>query len=125
MKAKYLEKHQGSVIVFDLANGKEITGRVSSVDVEESEITVSKPRMFVPIPHPQQGDKVSVAVLNYGHPLYAPEGDELTLETSHVVSIFIPPQPYVDEYVKQTSGIVPAQSSALSALDDIKAKLQQ
>lgn len=125
MKAKYLEKHQGGVIALDLTNGKEVTGRVSSVNIEDGEITLSKPRMFVPVPHPQQPDKLSVVLLSYGHPLYAPEGDELILETSHIVSAFVPAKPYVDEYHKQTSGIIPAQSSALTALDDIKAKLQQ
>lgn len=110
MLSNQIEKHLNQIVVLDLVNSKEVTGKITEIS-KEGLVTISKPRMFVPVAVNQNSDKISVVVVDYGHPLYST--NELIIEASHIISIFTPLKNYVDEYIKQTSGIIPA-SSALS-----------
>ena len=114
MQSDAMKKHIGNVVVLDLVKGIEITARVKSVD--ETTVTCSKPRVFVPIPNPNNPNDVSVMCLMYGHPMYEAD-EELVLDLSHIITVFKPSAPQVDEYAKQTSSIVTAPAGALDELD--------
>lgn len=115
MQTSALEKLVNKVSVLDIVNGREITARVKSVDHADGTVTVLKPRVFVPVPDPNNPGQASVMALKYGHPMYE-ASEELTIDAAHIFTTFDPAPDHVQAYEQTTSSLVTAPAGALGNL---------
>lgn len=116
MRPETLSKYIDTVVVLDLVMGREITTRIKSVDTDAGVLVCTKPRVFVPVPNPQNQQEAMVITLHYGHPMYQAD-EELEIECGHVFTVFKPNEEQIDAYTREVSGIVKAQPGALNQLD--------
>lgn len=113
MRSCDMKKYVNAVVVLDLINGKEVTARIKSV--HDDYVTFTKPRMFVPIPNPQNPSHTSVTALPYGYPLHE-SSDEVTIDLSQVIMVFEPMPDHVTAYEQHTGSIVTAPAGILNDL---------
>lgn len=119
MRGEKLTKYEGQVIVLDLVMGREITTRVQKVDLENRVVVCHKPRIFLPVPNPQNPNDIQVMPLEYGHPLYKAD-DEIEVDFEHIFTVFIPNEEHASSYQRITSGLVTAGAGALDGLPSIE-----
>ena len=123
MRIQDLKRYEGQVVTFDLIMGREITTRVQEVNLDYGVVICSKPRVFVPVPNPQNPSQATVVCLHYGHPMY--QADELlTVDAGHIFTVFEPNEDQKTAYAKETSGLIAggASFSKLSPEDVSKLK---
>lgn len=115
MKTSAFDSMINSVMVLDIINGRELTARIKAVDHTANTVTILKPRVFVPVPDPNNPAQASVMALRYGHPMYEAD-EEMTIDTAHVFTTFKPAEDHVRAYEQHTSSIVTAPAGALNGL---------
>jgi hypothetical protein len=105
--SKKLSASIGKIVMIELANGRDMIGRVHSAD--GMSVVIKRPAILMMEPGP--GGTVRMGLVPYGAPIFPTE--EATLQASHVILAHDVPKQVEDQYVKQTSGIVPANASQL------------
>jgi hypothetical protein len=109
MRETSLSPHVGNVVCLDLANGKDVVGRVESVI--NGQVKLRYPMQFVPVAVDPRTGKHQVGTMPYGGPLHEPMDTKfIEFDCAHVVAV-LKIQPGMEaKYMEITSGIVPASS---------------
>lgn len=115
MQPTALAKFIGTVMVLDLINGQQMTTRIAEVNVIDRTVTITKPRMFVPVPDQRNPNNIQIMMVEYGQPLYKAD-DRVTLDLSHILMVFKPSDQQAETYVQRTSSLTAAPADFMNQL---------
>lgn len=121
MRVELLQQYVGKVITLDLVSGVQMVTKLKSLDAANRELVVGQLRLFqiqVVQRTPNGPPEGVVQNFPYGQPLYQ-LGDEHRIRADHVILVMVPNAEMAAVYIKETSGILPVNATALDALKGV------
>lgn len=107
MKSASLQKYIGKVVALDLVNGHVVTAKLESIT--DGHAVIKQPLEFTYAM--RKPGELQVGSLPYGAPLFKVEHMEIDL--THILGAFDVPQAMEENYIRETTGIVPVQKPGL------------